>query len=252
MAPTMDEFDEFDSTTATMPTQGGNGIDQSYLEQFEGGTGDEISERRVAPPPVPGGTYLVKAISAFGMVSKDGNPYARPKVQIIEGVADTSGRFITDSGGIYFVSKRESKVNGQEVILEGSPKDKTSPFGKKVEARHRMLNRIKAVLGLQTSAPNPHLPAEDGSQEYANQINDSCPMFLIDIRVEKGRNKLVWESIEALDGPVKDSHGNVIQGKTAVEVFRTELAKKNAAPAAGGRRGRNAGAVGRPSTPTRY
>ena len=250
-----DTFDDYDDASTAVATAGVD-VDPSYAEQFANGTGEEVAERRMPFEPIPNGLYVVKAVSAAGLLTSEGNPRVRAQVEILEGINDTVGRKVTDSGGIYFVTKRTSKIKGKEVFLEGEARDKTSPFGKKVANRHAMLNRIKNVLSFQIAAPS--MPTEDAIQDYANQFTETTPPFIMEIRIEKGsdgvnRNKFVWESIEALDGPVKDKNGNVVGGRTALDEVRTKIAaQEKGATQARGRGGRNAGTMGRPSTPTAY
>jgi hypothetical protein len=247
-----DEFDEHDDTTSPGMTNG-SGVDPLYLEQFGAGLGEEVAERRGALEPVANfGYYIVqptKAIASF--TNQKGSPRIQVQVEILEGPADTVGRIVTDSGGIYFITNRESfdKKTKQMVYLD------EAAFAEKLAARKAFLKRIANVMKLTQAIPASF--TGDALDSYAAQFSSESPKMVIEIRTEKGqdgvnRNRLVWESAAALNEPLKDKRGNLVPNKTALDEARTKIAEKDKAGA--GRRpgGHTAGFVGKASTPKPY
>lgn len=212
--------DDLDVTPTTPANVGG--LDPLFNQMYGGGTGTETTERRVGFPVIDAFTHYVLKPSGARRHRTTTNVGAKVSVEVLEGPGETVGFKFTDSGdaGYGFIVSRESGPQGKRVTLNDEE------WNKKVENRRRLFNRIRQVLGLGMAVP-PGSFNDAAVDAYCAQFANARP-FVAEVRVEVGldgvqRNKIVWESIAALDEQELDRNKKPL-GKTAHQFAKEKIA----------------------------
>jgi len=206
------------------PTTQSSAADPLYNAIYGDATA-EVAPRRQGFPVIPPFTaYVVKPLKAQTHRT-EANVSARVQVEILEGPGETSGKKITDNGGIWFVVSRNKKDRQGKVL--GQLDD--AAYAQKRDRAIKSLNRIRKALGLTFAWPQGGLH-DAAVDQYCAQFAQAQP-FVVEIRVEKDgngteRNRIVWESAAALDEPQLDS-GDKPTGKTAHEAAQAMIKQQN-------------------------
>jgi len=220
-----DEMDNLDVTPTTPSSVGG--LDPLYQQMYGGGLGTGTAERQVGFPVLPRFSYYVlKTLKATRRRSKDGgNVGVQVMVEVIEGPGGTTGMKFTDSSNLAygFIVGRMSGKQGQQVRLDDAA------WQEKVDKRKLLLNRIAKTLGLALAVPSGFTdPAVD---QYAGQF-EKPRTFVAEVRIDKGddgveRNRIIWESVAAVDEAVHDRNGQPT-GQNALQEAREKITAFNA------------------------
>lgn len=218
--------------------------DDAYAAIYGRPLGDDEGERQVGIEPVPRfDYYLLHFDEGKGDLLGD---VKAPAVNIVatvkEGPDGTIGRKIFDTLFMEVSKNKYVKQDDENVQLPKTQEE----FDASVEKHRHRLTRIARIGKFAVAAPKSFMQAD--LQTYGMQFGLNGGFdAIVAVSVQKERpdgkggmwpakNRIIWQSMAALDDPEKDKKGNPT-GRSCHEEARDKLAKYNERQAKSGGRG---------------